>query len=64
VRGGERPQWVSLNLVSGSAHANLLAGDYQELLPDSAGDDRIVRLASADSTRRYALVPDVSGYFG
>jgi hypothetical protein len=33
VRGGERPQVVPLNLVSGSAQdANLLASDYQEPL--------------------------------
>jgi hypothetical protein len=64
VQGGERPQVVSLNLVSGSAQdANLLTSDYQDPLPNSAGHHRIVRLASADTSHRYALVPDVDGCF-
>ncbi len=64
MRGGERPQLVPLNLVSGSAQdANLLASDYQNPLQDSAGHDRTVRLASADISGRYVLMREVTGCF-
>jgi hypothetical protein len=64
VRGGERPRLAPQNLVTGSAQGtNLRASDYQKPLPVSAGHDRTVRLVSADNSRRYVLVPDVSGCF-
>jgi hypothetical protein len=54
----------SLNLASGSAQdANLPTSDYQEPQPDGAGYDRTLHLISADTSRRYVLVPDVDGCF-
>jgi hypothetical protein len=64
VQGGKFTQLVPLNLISRSAQdANLRASNYRDPLPDSAGRDRTVRLVSADISRRYVLVPDVSGCF-
>jgi hypothetical protein len=51
-------------VASGSVQGtNLLASDYQDPLPDSTGHHRTARLASADTSQRYALVPDVDGCF-
>jgi hypothetical protein len=59
--GGERPRLVPSNLVSGLARGtNLQASDYQ----DSAGHGRAARLVSADTSRRYVLVLDVSVVLG
>jgi hypothetical protein len=51
VRGGERPQLVRPNRVSGSAQdANLLTSNYQKPLPDSAGHGWTSRLSSSDAS--------------
>ena len=44
--------------------ANLLASDYQKLLPDGAGHDGTLLLTSSDTSRQYVLVLDVDGCFG
>jgi hypothetical protein len=63
VRGGERPRRFHYLCPGPALDANLLTSDYQDPLPDSAGHARTGRLASADTSRRYVLVPDVSGCF-
>ena len=65
VRGGERPQLVPPNLVSGSAEdANLPASDYQKRLQDNTDQFWTSRVRSPDASGRCELVLDIGSCSG
>jgi hypothetical protein len=62
--GRRAPAVGFANLASGLVQGvNLLASDYKDPPPGSAGYDGTSRWTSADTSQRYVLVPDVGGCF-
>lgn len=64
MRGGERPQFVPLNLIRlAPVREPASSSDYQDPLPGSVGYAGILRLARADASGLYVLVSEVGGCF-
>ena len=62
MRGGERPRWFRY-LCPALQYAHLLTSDYQDPLPTVPVMTEQFVWSARMLSRRYVLVPDVSGRF-